>query len=471
MRRMRRLTLALAAFSAVTLSAQGPQPDWPKIEKEALEHFQTLVRFNTADPPGAERPAAEYLKQVLDTNGIPAQILELEEKRSNVLARLKGSGKKRPLLIMGHLDTVSIDEKKWTFPPFGAARDGGYIYGRGTVDDKDNATAALMVMLTLKRLNVPLDRDVIFLAEAGEEGNSRLGIQFMANQHYPDIDAEYCLAEGGNVTRENGKVKFASVQTLEKIPHAVELVAHGPSGHASVPLQANAVVHLTDAVTKAGRWRVPIHLNETTRVFFQRLAEISSADEAKRYRDILSNDPKVSGPADDYLLEHEPRHASMIRTSISPTMIQAGYRINVIPSEVKATLDVRMHPSESPDDFLAALTKVVNDPAVEVRWAQRDVRPGTGSARLDFEGFKVVEAMVRKDYETVTLPTMSTGATDMAYLRAKGMQCYGIGPALDIEDGPKGSGAYSDQERILESELYRFVRFHYDVVAELARTK
>ena len=152
-------------------------------------------------------------------------------------------------------------------------------------------------------------------------------------------------------------------------------------------------------------------------------------------------------------------------------MIQAGYRINVIPSEVKATLDVRMHPSDNPDEFLAALKKVVDDPAVEVRWAQRDVRPGTGSARLDFEGFKTVEATIRKDYETVTLPTMSTGATDMAYLRAKGMQCYGIGPALDIEDGPKGFGAHSDQERILESELYRFVRFHYDVVAELARAK
>jgi acetylornithine deacetylase/succinyl-diaminopimelate desuccinylase-like protein len=468
---MRRLTLAIAAFSTVVLSAQDRQPDWPKIEKEALEHFQTLVRFNTADPGGVERPAAEYLKQVLDDNGIPAQILELEERRSNLLARLKGSGKKRPLLIMGHLDTVSIDEKKWTFPPFGATRDAGYIYGRGTVDDKDNATAALMAMLTLKRLNVPLDRDVIFLAEAGEEGNSRLGIQFMANQHFPEIDAEYCLAEGGNVTRENGKVKFASVQTLEKIPHAVELVARGPSGHASVPLKNNAVAHLAEAVSKAAQWRVPIRLNETTRVYFQRLAELSSPEDAKRYRDILSNDPKVSGPADDYFLEREPRHASMIRTSISPTMIQAGYRINVIPSEVKATLDVRMHPGDNPEDFLAALKKVINDPSVEVRWAQRDVRPGTGSARRDFEGFKVVEAMMRKDYDAVTLPTMSTGATDMAYLRAKGMQCYGIGPALDIEDGPKGFGAHSDQERIVESELYRFVRFHYDVVAELAGAK
>src|SRR5207245_2918266 len=161
LRGLRRLTTCvLVALTAAVLFAQPPQqPDWAKIEKEALEHFQTLVRFNTADPPGVERPAAEYLKQVLDANGIPAQILELEERRSNVLARLKGSGKKQPLLIMGHLDTVSIDEKKWSFPPFGATRDGGYVYGRGTVDDKDNATTALMAMLTLKRLNVTLDRD------------------------------------------------------------------------------------------------------------------------------------------------------------------------------------------------------------------------------------------------------------------------------------------------------------------------
>src|SRR5438477_74164 len=240
-------------------------PDWAAVEAETLRHYQTLVRFDTTEK---ERPAAEYIKRVLDENGIPAQIISLEPDRPNVVARLKGNGKKRPLLVMGHTDTVNIDEKKWSFPPFSAARDSGYIYGRGTVDDKDNVTAALMAMLTLKRLNVPLDRDVIFLSEAGEEGNSRLGIQFMVNQHFPDIEAEYCLAEGGNVMREGGKVKYASVQTLEKIPHAVELVARGPSGHASVPSKNNAVAHLAEAVSKAAQWRVPIRFNETTRVYF-----------------------------------------------------------------------------------------------------------------------------------------------------------------------------------------------------------
>jgi len=152
-------------------------------------------------------------------------------------------------------------------------------------------------------------------------------------------------------------------------------------------------------------------------------------------------------------------------------MIQAGYRVNVIPSEVRATLDVRMHPGETPEAFLDALRKVINDPAVEVQYTARALRPGTDSARLDYEGFKVAEAAVKKIYGTTTLPMMGTGATDMAFLRAKGMQCYGIGPAFDVEDGPKGFGAHSDQERILESELHRFVRFNYEVITELARAR
>ena len=471
-RAMRAILSVLAACATITLSAQPlSQPDWPGLEEETLRHFQALVRLDTTDPPGGEKAAAEYLKQVLEKEGIATRLFALEAHRPNLVARLKGSGRKRPLLIVGHTDTVNVDAKKWTVPPFSAARDGGYIYGRGTVDDKDNVVAALMAMLTLKRMNVPLDRDVIFLAEAGEEGATRVGIQYMVNQHYGEIDAEYCYAEGGGVTREGGKVKFASVQALEKLPRAVELVARGPAGHASVPLKTNAVAHLASAVAKAAEWRVPIRLNEITRVYFERLASISSPAAAERYRDLLRTDPKRAAAADAYLLEHEPRHAAMIRTTISPTMIQAGYRINVIPSEVRATLDVRMHPRDNPEAFLQQLRAAINDPSVEVAWAARDVRPGTESARLDAEAFTAAEAALKKHYGAVTLPTMSTGATDMAYLRAKGMQCYGIGPAIDIEDGPKGYGAHSDQERILEQELHRFVRFHYDLVAAVARSQ
>ncbi len=462
--------LVVLALLPAPLFAQGSQPDWAKVEAETMEHFQALLRIDTSDPPGKELPAALYLKQVLEKEGIPVEMFALEPNRPNVVARLKGNGSNRPLLIMGHLDVVNVDPAKWTHPPFSATRDGGYVYGRGSVDDKDNVTAGLMTMLLLKRLNVPLDRDVIFLAESGEEGSSGVGIQYMVNQHFPAIDAEYCLAEGGNVTRIGGQVKFASVQTLEKIPRAIELTAHGISGHASIPLQSNAIVHLSAAVAAIGRWQAPVRLNETTRAYFERLAGISRPEDAARYRAVVAGGAAAAA-ADQYFLAQEPRHASMLRTSISPTIFNGGYRINVIPSEAKATLDVRTLPDEDPAAFLETVRRVVNDSAVDVRYGVRDVRPPTSSARLDSDGFKAVEAATTGLYQTVTLPTMGTGATDMAYLRAKGVQCYGIGPAIDAEDGPKGFGAHSDQERILESELHRFVRFNWELANGLARAR
>ncbi len=468
---MKKLLLALFLLTVTAgVLAQAPADfDWSKVEAETLQHFQTVVRFDTTDPPGNERPAAEYIRKVLESEGIPTKVFELEPNRLNVVARLKGNGSRRPLLMMGHTDTVNVDPAKWTFPPFSATRDGGYIYGRGTVDDKDNVAAALMTMVLLKRSNLPLARDVIFLAEAGEEGTTRVGIQFMVQRHFAEIDAEYCLAEGGSVLRSDGRVRFASVQTAEKIPRAIQLIATGVAGHGSVPLETNAVVKLSQAVATAASWKPPVQLNETTRAYFSRLAAISQPADAARYRAIVGSDPKAAQDAVDYFARHEPRLASSVRPSISPTIVQGGYRVNVIPSEARATLDVRLMSGQDPDAFLNELRKVINDPAVRAEWIPRDVRPGTPSARLDSEVFKILESAFARFYDTTVLPTMSTGATDMAYLREKGIQCYGIGPALDAEDGPKGFGAHSDQERILESELHRFVRFHYEVVRDLVR--
>ena len=455
----------LAATATIAAQVAGAAIDWPAVERETLEHFQTVVRFDTSDPPGAEKPAADYLRQVLEQEGIPVQTFALEPNRPNVVARLKGSGRKRPLLLMGHTDVVNVDPAKWTHPPFSAARDGGYIYGRGTLDDKDSVTTGLMVLLTLQRLNVPLDRDVIFLAEAGEEGSTRVGIQFMVNQHFPSIEAEYCLAETGGMVRERGQVRYGTVQTLEKIPRAVELVARGTSGHGSVPLLANPVVHLAAAIARVGDWHSTIRLNETTRAYFSRLAEMSSGAEAQRYRDVL--DPQKVAAVDRYFHASDPAKASLLHATASPTIIDAGYRLNVIPSDAKALLDLRVLPDDDPQAVLESIRATVNDPSVDVAFAPRDVRPG-GSTGLQTEAFTALEAAVRRHYNAPALPIMSTGATDMAYLRAKGVQCYGIGPAIDAEDAPKGFGSHSDQERILESELFRFVRFTWDVVTALA---
>ena len=460
--------LVTAVLLGAALSAQS-DVDWTKANAMTLEHYSALVRFDTS---AKERAAAEYIKKVLDEHGIPAQIYAADPERPNVIARLKGNGKKRPLLIMGHTDTVSIDASKWKpFGAFSAARDSGYIYGRGTLDDKDNLTGGLMMLLLLKQYNVPLDRDVIFLAEAGEEGNSRIGIGHMVAEHFNDIDAEYCLAEGGDGIREKGQIKYVEIETTEKIPNGVELVAHGISGHGSIPLKSNAVVHLATAVGKVGEWRPDIKLNETTATYFRKLSQIAPPEQAKVYADVLSPDPKVQKAADDWLFEHEPRHSSMLRTSVSPNIFTGGYRSNVIPSEAKATLDVRMVPDEDKAAFLEQLKKVINDPAVDVRFNNAAGRPAPAVAKLDSELFKTVEAAVTRIYNAPTIPNMQTGATDMAQLRAKGVQCFGIGPATDFEDPPKGFGAHSDQERIVEDELYRFMRFNWEIVNALARAR
>ena len=455
----------LLAVGALTLTVQAQSPSI--LEAETLQHFQALLRLDTSSPPGNEIRAVEYLKQVLDKEAVPYQVFAKDPSRPNIVARIKGSGKKRPILVMGHTDVVTVDPKKWTHPPFGATREGGYIYGRGTVDDKDNLVAGLMLVLTLKRTRAALDRDVIFLAESGEEGAPEVGAQFMIDNHFSAIDAEYCLAEGGGVTRAGGTVRQANVGTTEKEPRFVEIIARGPAGHGSVPSKNNAVARLSAAVGKVAQWSPPLRINETTGAYFKKLATMVAPEVAQKYRDVLSPDPKLSKPAADWLLENQPAHWSMLHTSLVPTIIDGGFRYNVIPSEAKATIDVRLHPDEDQSAFLDQVRKVINDPAVEVRWGRDRYRPAGGS-RIDTEAYAVLEAQLKKHYNTVVLPTMGTGATDMAQIRSKGIQCYGVGPALDTEDGPKGFGAHSDQERILESELHRFVRFQYDVVMQLA---
>ena len=462
---MRRVLLLVCLFTASASGQQAATPDWAAVEVETMRHFQALVRFDTSDPPGNEKPAADYLRQVLEKEGIPVQTFALEPNRPNVVARLKGNGSKRPLLLMGHTDVVNVDASKWTHPPFSATRADGYVYGRGTVDDKDNVVASLMTLVLLKRLNVPLDRDVIFLAEAGEEGSTRVGIQFMANQHFGDIDAEYCLAETGGMVREGGQVKYGTVQTLEKIPHAVALTARGVAGHGSVPLLTNPIVRLSAAIAKVGDWHSTIRMNETTRAYFTRLAAQSTGADAQRYRDVL--DPQKVSAIDRYFHANDPAKAALLHATASPNIVDGGYRINVIPSEATATLDLRILPDDDPTAVLESIRQAIGDPAIDVAFGPRDIRPG-GTTSLGTEAFTAIEGAIRRQYNAATLPIMSTGATDMAYLRAKGVQCYGIGPAIDAEDAPKGFGSHSDQERILESELYRFVRFNWDVVTQLA---
>jgi acetylornithine deacetylase/succinyl-diaminopimelate desuccinylase-like protein len=463
-----RFIAAIAVLAGIA-SAQTASINWKSQEAEILRHYSALVQIDSSNPPGNETAVVNYLKKVFDGEGIPSQVFALDPARANLVARIKGNGSKRPVLIMAHTDVVGVQREKWPVDPFGAIRKDGYIWGRGTVDDKDKLAANLMLMLLLKRSGTKLDRDVIFLAESGEEATTKPGIEFMVNQHFDQIDSEFCLTEGGGATLSNGRVTAVTISTTEKLPRRIRLVVNGTSGHGSIPRADNALVHLSAAVAKIGTWETPLRLNDTTRAYFERLAGMSSPEAAARYNGIT--DSKRSAAIQRYFGENEPMHYSMLRTSVVPTILNAGFRMNVIPSQAEATIDVRMAPGEDQNAFFIQMQRVIGDAAVKIEHLTDGERPPTPPSRLDTDMFRALETVSKRMYPgSVTLPTMLTGATDMAFLRAKGIQSYGLGPATSDTDR-SNYGAHSDVERLLESSLYSFVRFTWESVLEVAASK
>ena len=461
--------LGFLLLSAAALTAQSKAIDWGQQQAEILRHFRALVQINTTNPPGNETKAVEYLKKVLEDEGIPTQTFELDPNRTNLVARLKGNGSKRPLLIMAHTDTVGVQREKWPVDPFGAVLRDGYVWGRGATDDKDKLVAVLMSMLLIKRSGAVLDRDLIFLAESGEEADpTGVGIRFLVDKHFDQIDAEFALSEGPGATMENGRVATVQITTTEKIPRRVRLVANGTSGHGSIPRLDDAVTHLSGAVQRVGTWQTPMRLNDTTRTYFEKLAIISSPEKAARYKDLVN--PQRTAAAQRYLAEFEPIHNSMLRTSVVPTMLKAGIGPNVIPSEAEASIDIRTLPDEDIPQFMAQMTKIIGDPAVKIEPLYA-TRPPAPPSRLDTEMYHALEQAANRVYPgSTTLPTMLTASTDMAQLRAKGIQSYGIGPALSPDDFANHAW-HSDVERIPEVSLYKFVEFTWNAVTEVVIKK
>jgi acetylornithine deacetylase/succinyl-diaminopimelate desuccinylase-like protein len=445
---------------------QGRAIDWEKERAEILRHHRSLIQIDSSNPPGNETRVVDYVKQVFESEGIPVKTFALDPSRANLVARIKGNGSKRPILLLAHTDVVGVQREKWSMDPFGAVLLDGYIWGRGSIDDKDKLAANLMVMLLAKRSGAVLDRDLIFLAEAGEEGTTTVGIDFMVKEHFDEINAEFALTEGGGATLDSGKVALVQVATTEKVSRRVRLLVNGTSGHASVPRIDNAVVHLSAAVAKLGTWQTPIRLNETTRAYFEKLAAVSKPEDAARYRGLL--DPARSSEIAQYLAEHDPVRHTMLRTSVVPTILKAGFRMNVIPSEAEATIDIRALPDEDMTMFYEDMRRVVADPAVRIEPLPDGARPVAPVSRLDTDMYRALERVSGQMYPgSTTLPIMMGAATDMAQLRARSIQCYGIGPASTAAD-TANYGPHSDVERLLETALYDFVEFTWRAVAEVA---
>jgi len=467
MRSFFRCSVAALLLANCSLAAMAQEPgrrfafDPQQAQAEAVHFLADLIKIDTQDPPGDESKVAHYIEGVLKSAGVESEILEPVSGRASIVARIKGNGKKRPLLIMGHEDVVPVDRAHWTVDPFAATERDGLLYGRGASDDKGMVAANLEVFLLLKRLNVPLDRDVIFLSEASEEMSSPAGMATIVDRYWEKIDCEFALNEGGGSLLENGRVKYFGVATAEKLPRGARLEAIGSSGHGSVPRVDNAVVHLAAAVAKAGTWDTPARLNETTRAFFERLATISPPEEAAWYGNVLDN--KVQ----EELKRKKPQYYSMVRTSVVPTILKAGYKSNVIPPTAEATLDIRALPDEDLPKFREMLSEIINDPQVKVIAEDTNLSmPPAPPSKLGTEMFAALErAQKEVSPEAITLPVMTTGATDSSFLRAKGVQAYGIGIPKTEEEN---RGIHGNDERIEINQLGVFVRYLFAAVTGVA---
>jgi len=453
----------LLLLPALAPAAPPPSINWTRADAETLRHFTALLRINTSNPPGHETRAATYLKAVLDRAGIPAQLLALDPARANLVARLKGDDSLPPIAILGHTDVVPVQRAHWFFDPFAAVRRHGFIYGRGAIDDKEIVTAGLMVMLLLHRQHVPLHRDIIFIAEAGEEGTPRVGINFLVRHYWSSIAAQYALAEGGSAVAVGGRVRLVTIATAEKVPRGVRLIAHGPSGHASCPTPDNAVTRLAAAVAKLGQWRTPMRVSSTTRAYFNLLASISDPADADRYRHV--GDPQRAPEIDAYFRRYEPESYALLHTTLAPTILNAGIARNVIPSTAEAFIDIRALPDEDMPRFYARMRALINDPDISILPYPAD-RPATPPSSTDTAMFRALEHAQREMFpDAITVPALLTGATDLAQLRARGVQAYGFGPV--VEAGSPGQ-AHADNERLPAASLYELVRFLFLAVREVA---
>jgi acetylornithine deacetylase/succinyl-diaminopimelate desuccinylase-like protein len=460
---MNRIVSSLFVGLLLPSAAFAASPDFAAARDEAVAALREFIRLDTSNPPGNETRGAEFLKRILDREGIPAEILALEPARGNVVARLKGSGKRQPLLLMGHIDVVGVERDKWTVDPFAGVMKDGYVYGRGAVDDKGMTIACLQTMLLLKRLHVPLDRDAIFLACAGEEATTHVGIDYMVAKHWDKIACEFALNEGGRLHEEKGEVNYVAVATSEKVPRPFLISAHGPSGHASRPIVSNAVVHLAAAVAKVGTWQAPMRLNATTREYFRRIATISPPEKARMLQNL--EDPKVQ----EKLLRAEPGINAMLRTTLTPTIMKAGFRINVIPGDGLAQIDVRALPDENIDALASELRRVIDDLQIEVVPPVSPGRPATPPVPIDTEMFAALERAQRKLFpKAITVPLMTVGATDSAQLRAKGVKAYGVSPVMNDGDSVRMHG---NDERIAIAGLEKFLEFLWAAVTDVAGAK
>jgi acetylornithine deacetylase/succinyl-diaminopimelate desuccinylase-like protein len=463
-----RLPLAGILLVALAQPPAAPQPS----EAEAVYAdlavglLREYLRLDTTVPPGNERRGADFYQRILEREGIPVELDEFEPGRANLLATLAGDGSRRPLILMNHMDVVPADPARWSVPPFSGELKDGLIWGRGAQDMKAEGILQLLALLRLKREGIPLQRDVLFLATADEESDFKGALRALEAGRWRERleRAEYLITEGGeNLLGAEGAEYFA-IETGQKGVLWLTLRTTGTPGHGSLPIDDSAPNRLVRALERVRQHRTPMRALPSVARFFRDQAPRADASRAGWYADIAR---ALEDPAAAAALYDDRSVSSLLRNTISITVVRAGYKTNVIPGTAEAELDVRLLPGEDPEAFLAELRRVIDDPSVEI--GRRPEFRAAPESPVDTELFRAIERTLTRHFPGVPVTTrMATGATESVLFRPLGVTCYGFTPLLTT--AREVASAHGDDERVGEATLRRSTGVFYEVVLELARS-
>jgi acetylornithine deacetylase/succinyl-diaminopimelate desuccinylase-like protein len=460
----------LLSFIVWTLTAAAPvvagaqtQPDWNAIGQQAAQLLSDYIQVNTTNPPGNEARGAAFLRDILAREGIEATVWESAPGRSNLVARWKGTGSRRPVILLNHIDVVPASREYWSVDPYAGTIKDGYVWGRGALDMKGMAVAQLMALLTLKRQGARLERDILFVATSDEEAGGALGAGDVVKSRFDLVsDAEFVINEGGDTALDDdGQLLYYGIVTAEKAPFWLNVVARGGPGHGSQPRPGTAPNRLVRALERIRTWQTPIKVLPVVERYFRDLAAQAPAAMRPLYANIRA---AVRDSTSLARITAHPYHNAILRNTISITGLTGSNKTNVIPPEARAELDVRLLPGEDPQTFLAELRRVVADDSVEIT-PQGIGWPPTGSP-ADAEPFRVMQRVIQRTTPGAVVTTyMPSGFTDCHFFQEKGIACYGLDPFKLREADNRG--VHGNDERVSIENLRFGTKLLYDILREV----
>jgi acetylornithine deacetylase/succinyl-diaminopimelate desuccinylase-like protein len=458
------LIAAVIAAAPISLRAEALTPQ----QQLAFDIYKELLEIDTTTATGDTRQAAEAMAARLRAAGFAegdVHAFSPAPRKGNLVARLRGSGARKPILLLAHLDVVPANREDWSVDPFKLIEKDGYYYARGSTDDKYMAAAFVANMIRYKQEGYKPDRDIILALETDEEilDANALGIQWLLKNHRDLIDAEFALNEGGGVGLKDGRAIRNSVQTTEKVSVSYRLEAKNRGGHSSLPVRDNAIYHLAEGLVRLSKFSFPHKFNETTRAYFERIAQFENEQTAADIRAVLSDKPDPAAMSFTRLATN-PGYNVQLRTTCVATMLGGGHAINALPQLASAGVNCRVMPGEPVEEVKATLERVLADNQIVVTQLGQPVLSAPSALHEEIMG--KIEKLSQEFWPgAVVLPVMSAGATDGSYLRNAGIPTYGhSGLAGDLSD----FRAHGKDERVLVKSFYEGDEYLYRLVKMLA---